>query len=194
MTKLENWVRKNLLAILVVLLAAGYLLIMAELVLYNHWQGLQLIAPVTTLVGLAALVVGYFLKGTARVVVALLLVVLSISGIVGTFEHRENERGERRPPVAFDQAGTIAVADRSTATVNQTPAQGQPTAPGRGNRGEGGEGGEGGEARPRFPTGGFRLPPPAPLSLTGLAMLSALVVFAKPDRKPEPADAPVQPS
>lgn len=190
MTSLQATVRRNLIPILLLLLVGGYLVILAELFLYRHWDGAQLIGFSATIIGLLAVLLGLFAKGGLRIGLAVLLAIVSLSGLIGTYEHYESrsEGGEAaRPALAQAQVGAnLAVAYRP-ADAQAVPAQADNEegeggeAAAAGETGKASEGGERGE-------GGGEVPPPlAPLSLAGLSLMGAAVLLAKQDQTTMPA-------
>ena len=173
MTGLQAMVRRNLINILLVLLLGGFAMLLAELLITNHVDGIQNVANVASLVGGVAILLGFFAKGTFRHLLVLLLLVLSLSGLLGAWEHLESrEGGEARVPaaIAARQDGYQTISNGAGADVERTLQQ-------EGEENESGEGGERGERN-----GGEGTPPPlAPLSLSGLALMGAVVLLAKPD-------------
>ena len=83
MSKLQGFLGQHRDTLLLLLLAGGFAVVLGELMLYLHWDGTQLIGFSATVVGLLAVLVGIFVKGTLRTVIGLLLVVLSLSGLLG---------------------------------------------------------------------------------------------------------------
>lgn len=187
MTSLQATVRRHLFPILLLLLAGGYLVILGELTIYQHWDGLQLVGFSATVLGLLAVLLGLFAKGGLRIGLAVLLAILSISGLIGTYEHYESrsEGGEAaRPVLAQADAGTnLLIAYRPAADAQAVPAQDDDDE-GKAAAGETGEGGEGGERGERGGAeGGEEAPPPlAPLSLAGLSLMGAAILLAKQDQ------------
>ncbi len=196
MKSLQATVRRYLTPILLLLLAGGYLVVLGELYLYQHWQGTQLIGFSATVIGLVAILLGLFAKRGLRMGLAVVLAVVSLSGLIGTYEHfesRTEEGGEAARP-SLTQTATQAApqAAQTTAAANMTVAY-RPGANerlgtqegGEGNEGaeagEAGESGEGGEAGERGEGGGEQPPPLAPLSLAGLSLMGAAVLLAKQD-------------
>jgi len=198
MTSLQATVRRNLLPILLLLLAGGYLVVLIELFLYRHWDGLQLIGFAATAIGLLAVLLGLFAKGGLRIGLAVLLAIVSISGLIGTYEHFESrsEGGEAaRPALAQANAGAnFAIAYRPSADTQALTAQDDDEAGEGGEAGEAaaaGKAGEAGEAREGGERGesGEETPPPlAPLSLAGLSLMGAAVLLAKQDQRTLTAD------
>jgi hypothetical protein len=159
MSKLQGFLDQQRDTILLLLLAGGFAVVLGELVLYQHWDGTQLIGFSATVVGILAVLVGIFVKGTLRTVIGLLLVVLSISGLMGARQHLEAAAGAAIAPLpALVQQNTLAgvqeIAYRPGAVAGQLTEE------------------EGGEAVP---------PPLAPLSLSGLALMGAVILLAKKD-------------
>jgi hypothetical protein len=144
------------------LLAGGFAVLLGELVLYRHWEGSQRIGIVATGVGLTAVLLGLFVRGSARPLLGLLLLVLSLSGLIGVREHLEEGGGEAMRLPA--QPSVQLVAYQAGASNEEK------------------EGEEQGEAREvREERGGESAPPLlAPLSLSGLALMGAVILLAKP--------------
>ena len=163
MSKLQRFLAQRQDTILLLLLTGGFAVVLGELVLYQHWDGTQLIGFSATVVGMLAVLAGIFVKGALRTVVGLLLVVLSISGLIGAREHLEAAKGEAMSP-------RPALVQQSTLTGAQEIAY-RPGGLAQEGENEGGEGGE---------SGGEEVPPPlAPLSLSGLALMGAVILLAK---------------
>ncbi len=171
MTSLQAMVRRNLINILLVLLLGGFVMLLAELLITNHVDGIQNVANVASLVGAAAILLGFFAKGTFRHLLVLLLLVLSLSGLLGAWEHLESrEGGEAQAPaaLALRPDGYQTISTGAGADVERTLQQ---------DDDEGEEAREGGDRE-----GGEGAPPPlAPLSLSGLALMGAVVLLAKSD-------------
>lgn len=164
MSKLQGFLAQRQDTILLLLLAGGFAVVLGELVLYQHWEGTQLIGFGATVVGMLAVLAGIFVKGTLRTVIGLLLVVLSISGLIGAREHLEAAKGEAMSPrPALVQQSTLAGAQEIAYRPGGLAQEEE-------EEGEEGEGGESGEEVP---------PPLAPLSLSGLALMGAVILLAK---------------
>ena len=164
MSKLQGFLAQRQDTILLLLLAGGFAVVLGELVLYQHWEGTQLIGFGATVVGMLAVLAGIFVKGTLRTVIGLLLVVLSISGLIGAREHLEAAKGEAMSPrPALVQQSTLAGAQEIAYRPGGLAQEEE-------EEGEEGEGGEGGEEVP---------PPLAPLSLSGLELMGAVILLAK---------------
>ena len=108
------------------------------------------------------MLLGLFARGRARPLLGLLLLVLSLSGLIGVREHLEEGGGEAMRLPA--QPSVQLVAYQAGASNEEK------------------EGEEQGEAREvREERGGESAPPPlAPLSLSGLALMGAVILLAKP--------------
>ena len=189
MTSLQATIRRYLTPILLLFLAGGFLVVLGELYLYRHWQGTQLIGFAATVIGLVAVRLGLFAKRGFRLGLAILLVLISISGLIGTYEHFESRSEEGREAARPALAQTVQ-SEQLAAATNITIAY-QPAGAERMGTQEGGEGGEGaeageapgrGEGGEGGERGGEQAPPPlAPLSLAGLSLMGAAVLFAKQD-------------
>ncbi len=112
MAGIQSFARKNLTTLLLLLLAGGFGLILAELFLYDHFKGMQLVGFVSTLVGLVLVLWGLFAKGRVRVWLASLLVVLSVTGLVGVLEHSESRNGDEGARPALVTNGISQPDDR----------------------------------------------------------------------------------
>ena len=157
MKNLETLARRNLSAILLALLLGGFVVLLAELLITNHVDGIQNVAVIASGIGAAAILAGFFVKGVARHMVVLLLLVLTLSGLLGAWEHFEEGRSAR-------SGAALAAADsRSYQTIaaHAGPAARTPQ-----------------QAEERR---GSDAPPLAPLSLSGLALMGAVVLLAKQD-------------
>lgn len=176
MTGLQAMVRRNLITILLMLLLGGFVMLLAELLVTNHVDGIQNVANVASIVGAAAILLGFFAKGTFRHLLVLLLLVLSLSGLLGAWEHLESrEGGEAQAPAALAvrSDGYQTISNGAGADIERTLQEDDEEGE------EAREGGEGGERE-----GGEGAPPPlAPLSLSGLALMGAIVLLAKPDAR-----------
>jgi hypothetical protein len=100
MRSLENLVRRNLVVILLVLLLGGFLMLLAELLLTGHVDGIQNVAVIASAIGAIGVAAGIFVKGTVRHVVAILLLVLTLSGLLGVRQHFESTDDASPPPLA----------------------------------------------------------------------------------------------
>lgn len=156
MQKLENMVRRNFIAILLLLLLGGFITLLAELLITSHSDGIQNVAIVASVVGAIAVLAGLFVKGRARHVVALLLLVLSISGLLGMRQHAEAASEAYTAPALATIAEGYQTIAAQAGTVESAPQQGGPRE----------------ESAP---------PPLAPLSLSGLALMGVVVLLAKQD-------------
>ena len=162
---LQTFVQRRFFTLLMLLLAAGFLLIFGELVLYNHFKGLQILGTASTVIGAIMALVGIGAGANLRRWLAVGFIALSLVGVIGVFEHNEERLGgeeERRPPAA-------------QTTGNQASGES-----GENEQGESEEAGEAGE-RPEGP--GEETPPPplAPLSLAGFCALGAVALLGRKD-------------
>ncbi len=141
MQKLQDWLQTRFYSVLMLLLVGGFLTLLAELVITDHLDGIQLVGVVASIAGTVLTLAALFVSSGARKVVAVLLLLLSVSGVMGAYQHYENRSG-----------GEEAMRPASLARVYQ-PAGFQLQED------------EGEEA------GGASAPPPlAPLSLAGLML------------------------
>jgi len=155
----QQGIRENFPAVVLAMVAGGFALTVVELLMMHHTEGKQLIGVAATGVGALLALVGIWAKGGAKTLLVGTFAVLALSGVFGMVEHLEGEEEERegfrwqQPAQAWLTSHTVAFADEE-----------------RHEREE--EEGEKGEHGP---------PPLAPLSVTGLALLGAAALIAKPD-------------
>ena len=96
----QRFVQRNFHALLMTLVGAGFVLILLELIGYKHYQGLQIVGLATTIIGAIAAFAGIRATGRLRMGLAGVLIILSLAGLLGTFEHNEKRLGgggEGRP-------------------------------------------------------------------------------------------------
>lgn len=87
MQGIQAFVARRLNTILLLLLAGGFAILIAELLLTGHVEGIQLVAPISSALGLAAVVLGLFARGGLRMAVVIVLLLVSLGGVVGTLRH-----------------------------------------------------------------------------------------------------------
>jgi hypothetical protein len=113
MSALEHWIQRHWAALLLWLLAGGFVMVLAELLLAAHTDGVQLVGVVASGVGLLLTLAALAVGRRARYTVAVLLLVLSVTGLLGTLQHfqaraeNDDARSEQRdeskgvpPPLA----------------------------------------------------------------------------------------------
>ena len=142
----------------------GFVVLLAELLMTGHTKGSQAIGVAAALLGVALAAAGLVGPGRARVWVGVLMLVLSVSGLVGMAEHAET-RAEGASRRAF--AERFGPDERELLQTFGT----------RGGPEVGRAGREPLRRRRAEP------PPLAPLSLSGLALIGAAATFARePDK------------
>ncbi len=179
--RVQTFVRSNLTTLILASLAGGFLLLLAELLLAGHTEGVQLVGVTASILGILLALVGLKARGTARNVLAVLFLVLAISGVVGAFEHNEErfEGEEAKAPILLNQSAgrtetNLNIAYRMDSDDGNEGKEGEAR--------EGSEAGEAGEAGEEGEEEGESNPPPlAPLSLSGLSLLGALALLGKED-------------
>ena len=157
MEQIAGWIRKNFPEVVLAGAVGGFLMILAELIITDHLDGIQLVAVLASVIGLVVSAAGFLLRGAASRAGAILLVLLSISGLVGAFEHYEEGQEEATATqhgLAVGQEYRYIDSDKED------------------EESVSGEEGEEGEAVP---------PPLAPLSLSGPALLGAMAMLARSD-------------
>ncbi len=86
MLEIQSMVRKNFTEVFLLLVAGGFFAVLAELTMSNHTSGSQMVAIYSTLLG-GLLAIHAVIDGRARIVLAVLFVVLSLFGLIGAYEH-----------------------------------------------------------------------------------------------------------
>jgi len=164
MNKIQAFVQRHFATLLLLLIAAGFVTFVAELLLMHHTEGIQLVAVVASVVGLLLALAALLAPAKWRNGIAILFLLLSVTGVIGTIEHNEGDEAEGR------ETRLIAPTERN---ANQNIVyRAQDAEEGEAEEGEAEEAGEAGEAAP---------PPLAPLSLAGFALMGAITTLAKRD-------------
>ncbi len=151
MANFRLWLGKHFTNLILAFTAGGFAFLLAELLLERHWEGSQLIAPVAASLGLILALVS--LAGQRSVAVIALFLLLSVSGLFGTFQHFEERTEPNEEPSEQATVRVIPIADVTTTAPRAAPDgefSGSPE-------------GRGGGGPPWL----------APLSLSGLALLGA---------------------
>lgn len=162
MSGLQGFLARQWQAVLLLLVAGGFVVIALELFITDHYDGIQVMGIIAPIVGIVAVLWGIFARGTLRTVLALLLLVVAFVGVMGVLQHFQN-RGEAAIPVQMV---------RSAAGFQQVSWQ---AAPAGQEEDEADAGGEAGEGAP---------PPLAPLGISGLALMGAVILFTpRPEKK-----------
>ena len=170
MQSIQFFVQRRYWTLMMLFLIGGFAMLLAELVITNHTEGIQLVAVAASLGGLVLAVVGLIASPKLWPVVAALFLLLSLTGIIGVVEHIESggEEGERasRPALttsASSAAAAVSLRLQGGGDYDDGPAR---------------ESGAGG-----FQPGGENVPPPlAPLSLAGLSLMGTVVLLGRRDK------------
>ncbi len=149
--QIQARLQTNLTSFLLVFVSLGFLFLLAELLLTDHTEGIQLVAVGASTLGALLGFVGLFVRGRLRYVAVLLFLVLALTGVVGVIEHNEArlEAGE-------SETSTRVQWSSGTTLVRYTWDEDEE------------EEDEESEA-----------PPLAPLSLSGLSALGAMALLAR---------------
>ncbi len=104
---LQNVVRSRFHTIVMAMIAGGFLMLLAELLIYAHYQQLQLIGFGAVVIGLICSVVGIGANARLRRTLAVIFLVLSITGVIGLYFHNEERLGgeEGGPPAQGEGGG-----------------------------------------------------------------------------------------
>jgi len=104
MASLKRFVQQYFPTILLLMAVGGFAMIAAELLLTSHTDGLQMVGLIASVIGLILGVVALFMSGQkARDIMAILFIVLSISGLLGVLQHagaRADDAQSAAPPLA----------------------------------------------------------------------------------------------
>lgn len=157
MSMIQTFVQRRSASLMLLLISGGYVMLLAELLLINHMKGPQMVGVIASSAGLLFTLIALFVSGKTRNWVALLLVVLSVSGLLGTFKHNEALNAE--PAAMAAPVNATVNAD----SLNQPIADRRQAAPDA--EGPGGE--------------QSAVPPLAPLSLAGFALMGAVATLSK---------------
>lgn len=168
MSSLQKLMRQRWQALLLVLLAGGFAMTVLELLLTDHFKGIQVVGIIAPAVALVAVLVGLFAGDGLRRVLALVLLVTALAGVLGTFEHFEEGGGRQVQAIGIADAAGYQPVRLTSAVAGQ---EGDEHFEGS----ESGEGRESGESREG--SEGGAPPPLAPLAITGLALMGAVVLF-----------------
>jgi hypothetical protein len=99
MHALRSFVQPRFVPLLLLMIAGGYAVILAELMITNHTEGIQLVGVIASALGIVLALVGMFMRGGAATAVAVVLIVLSLSGVGGVINHASSDDGgETVPP------------------------------------------------------------------------------------------------
>ena len=153
MSMIQTFVQRRSASLMLLLISGGYVMMLAELLLINHTKGPQLVGVIASSAGLLLTLIALFVSGKARNWVALLLVVLSVSGLLGTFKHNEALNAEPAAMAATVNADGLnqPIAYRLQAAADVEGPGGDKSA----------------------------VPPLAPLSLAGFALMGAVATLSK---------------
>lgn len=179
MAGLQAYSRKHFVTLLLLFIAGGFTVILGELLITSHTDGLQMIGVTAAALGVIIAVMGIFAVGKLRTFTVIMMFVIALCGLVGTGIHIANggNDGERfgPPPAGFTgEQGVVAQPQPSGESDSaQAPAGAQ------GQQFQGFQDGQRPMGRPHGTP-----PPLAPLSLCGLALMAAVVMLVKQDPEP----------
>jgi len=87
--RLQTAAQRHLAEWTLIAVAAGFVTLLAELIMAGHTRGAQLIGVVASVAGIVLALAGLATRGKAAAWVGILMIVLSLSGLVGVAEHAE---------------------------------------------------------------------------------------------------------
>ncbi|MCB0129762.1 MAG: hypothetical protein KDD78_02900, partial [Caldilineaceae bacterium] len=120
MSALKQFVARNFFSLLYLMLAGSFLMLVAELVWTKHWDGIQLVGLLASGAGAVLALLAWAMGRKARMVLAALFAVLSITGIVGTVEHNEARGGEEASAPVIVAAATGDFAPASAVQLQES--------------------------------------------------------------------------
>ncbi len=162
MAAVRQFVRQYFYTILLLTVAGGFVMLIGELILDDHVDGTQLVGMIAAVVGAILGVAALFLSSRqARDILAIAFVVLSVSGVIGVAEHADARSEEGGEAALSSPAATDGYQPVALRAQEQNERGGRRSVP----------------------------PPLAPLSLSGLAFLGAVVLLATPEPRPTAAPA-----
>jgi hypothetical protein len=163
MQAVRRLVQEHYYTIVMLLLVGGFAILLAELLMLGHTDGVQLVGVGATVAGLILTLAALFVRERAAMAVAVMLVLLSVTGLIGVREHLEQREADGAERAAIQQPQQAAF--REIAYTQDDDDAPKATAPD-------------GNARPdgdRDDNGGTP-PPLAPLSLAGLSIMGAVTI------------------
>lgn len=151
-----TWFARRYVVELVLMANAGaFAVLLAELLIIGHTDGIQLVAPVSASTGLVLSLIAIVLRGPARYATAAAFLILSGAGLIGVTRHYlEREDG-------LSVSALVATARAQSGSNDDND-----------NSGRGSDGNDDDDDDDSEP------PPLAPLALSGSAMLGALASLA----------------
>lgn len=161
MQAVRRFVQTQFFALMMLLLAGGFAMLLAELLWTEHTDGIQLVGVVASIAGIVLTLAALVVRARAAMILAVLLLLLSVTGLIGTYEHLEEGGGEAGEAQRIDVA-----ANRQIAFTDDDDDDAR--------REEGEREGEAGESVP---------PPLAPLSLAGLSIFGVLGILGAPSKE-----------
>ncbi len=156
MNRIQFFIQQHFTTLLLLFVASGFLMLVAELLLAGHTKGIQLLAVGASVAGGVLAVAGLFSRGKLNRVLIVAFLLLSITGLIGVMEHREERGGERAA------TATVQVARANNTANTRVNFQQQPSFR---------RGGESGAP-----------PPLAPLSLAGLSLIGAVTLVGRKEK------------
>ncbi len=97
---LANSLQKNSSTVLYVFVALGFAFVLLELLILGHTRGGQLISIIACALGIILAVAGMAAAG-ARKIIAILFVVLALTGLMGFMAHSDGRSGRAAATVAL---------------------------------------------------------------------------------------------
>jgi hypothetical protein len=130
MDGLVQTIRGRVFTFLQVLLTAGFIMVVLELVLTGHTEGTQLVGVIASLLGAVLVGGALFVSAKVRMWIAGALVVLSLSGLTGVAQHFSfgpgapaGEANENVPPLAPLSLAGLALMSAVVLVGRPVPAE-----------------------------------------------------------------------
>lgn len=128
------WLRSHFVEVVVLGAAGGFVMLLAELLMGAHTEGIQIVAVVSSILGLVLVMLGFLGRGALRRGAIYGLLFVAFTGVFGVFEHIEEggaevgeaESQEAVPPVLapLSLAGVGLLAGLALLVKDDAPAFG----------------------------------------------------------------------
>lgn len=160
MNMVQSFVQRRYAALMLLLITGGFVMLLVELMMLDHTDGIQLVAVVASVAGLLLALAALMAPAKWRNTIAILFVLLSVTGLIGAYEHYEVGSGEGES----EEARLVMPASASNLQIVYRAQEAE-------RREQGAAEGQG-ESAP---------PPLAPLSLAGFGLMGAVATLGKRD-------------
>lgn len=88
------WLQQHFVEVVLLGAGGGFVMLLAELLMGAHTEGIQIVAVASSILGLALVALGFFGRGALRRGAIYGLFFVAFTGLFGVFEHIEEGGGE----------------------------------------------------------------------------------------------------